>query len=55
MKKYEVHFEGFYGYDIEVEAENEEVARNKAEILFDEADANEFMFIPNGVDVMEED
>ena len=31
MKKYNVHYMGYYGYDVVVEAENEEEARDIAD------------------------
>lgn len=48
MKEYQVHFEGYYSYDVKVKAEDENEARIHAEDIFEDADANEFMFIPNG-------
>ena len=55
MGKYTVPFEGFYGYDVKVEAENETDARLIARNIFEEADANEFIFTDNGVEAFEED
>lgn len=53
IKKYTVHFMGYYGYDIEVEAESEEEAIIKATPIFDEADVRNFNFVSNGTDVWE--
>lgn len=55
MKKYTVHFMGFYGYDVEVEAETEDEARELAEPIFEEADVRDFFFESNGTDVWEEE
>ena len=55
LGKYTVHFEGFYGYDIQVIADTETDARLMAQDIFEETDANEFLFTNNGVEVFEED
>lgn len=55
MKKYNVHFMGYYSYDIEVEAENKEKAYKKAEEI--EADGDIALedcdYISNGFDILE--
>lgn len=53
MAKYNVHFTGFYGYDVEVEAENEEQAERLADAIFDEVDPNEFFFEAEHPDIWE--
>ena len=54
MKKYTVHFSGYYGYDVNVEAENEEDAIAKAEPIFEETDdISGFTFEPESTDVFE--
>ena len=42
--KYNVHYSGYYAYNIEVEAENEEEASLKAAEIFENVSANEFTF-----------
>ena len=54
MAKYIVHFMGYYGYDVAVEADNEDEAKEKAQPIFDDADANDFFFESNGTDIWEE-
>ena len=54
MKKWNVHYMGYYGYDVVVEAENEEEAKRKAEPIFGNTSADKYTFIPDGVDVWEE-
>lgn len=44
MKTYNVHFSGYYGYDIKVEAEDEDEAIDKAAEIFEEVPASEFDF-----------
>lgn len=51
--KYNVHFMGYYGYDVEVEANSEDEAEDKATAIFEETNANEFFFESNGVDIWE--
>ena len=53
MNMYTVHFSGYYGYDVEVEAENEEQAKIVATPIFEDADSEDFIFIPDAIDVME--
>lgn len=53
MKKYTVHFSGYYGYNVDVDANNEEEALEKASDIFDEVDPNEFVFECSQPDVME--
>ena len=55
MKKYNVHFCGYYGYDVEVEAENEEQAEVLADKIFEDADPNEFIFEAARPDIWEVD
>lgn len=54
MAKYTVHFMGYYGYDVTVEAGNEEEAKEKARPIFEDADPSDFFFESNGTDVWEE-
>lgn len=42
--KYNVHFNGYYAYDIEVEAEDRETAREKAQVLFEDVPLEEYVF-----------
>ena len=53
MKEYVVHFMGYYGYDVKVKAESEEEARAKAEPIFEDVSANDYTFVPDGVDIWE--
>ena len=57
--KYNVHFMGYYGYDIEVEANNKNEAHEKADALFCNLSNEEFYngatFVDNGVEIEEED
>jgi len=53
MKKYNVHYTGYYGYDVIVEAESEEKAKEIAEMY--EANEKDYYYEPNGVDVWEAD
>lgn len=53
MAKYRVHFIGYYGYDVEIEANNEEEARELATPIFENADANDFYFENDGADIFE--
>ena len=53
MKTYNVHFSGYYGYDIKVEAESEEEAIDKATELFEEVPASELNFEAAQEDVWE--
>ena len=55
MNKYTVHFAGYYGYDVKVEANSEEEAKEKARPIFEEANANDFWFEDNGADVFEDE
>ena len=49
--KYSVHFMGYFGYTVEVEANSEEEAERLATPIFEETDAREFDLTPNGTDV----
>lgn len=55
--KYRVHFMGYYGYDIDVEADNEDEAKEKADKIFcdlsDEEFCRDVYFESNGTDVWE--
>ena len=51
--KYTVHYSGYYGYDVNVEANDEEEARRLADEIFDNTDANKFLFEAEEVDVTE--
>lgn len=55
MKKYNVHFMGYYSYDMEIEAENRDEAYKKAEEI--EADGDipleDYDYVSNGFDVLE--
>lgn len=51
MKKYIVHYSGYYGYDVEVVAENEAEAEIEADAIFDEVDPSDFWFEPSPVDI----
>lgn len=51
MTKYNVHFMGFYSYDVEVEAENEDEAKALAYNKFDNANPSDFTFENNDADV----
>ena len=42
--KYNVHYSGYYAYNIEVDAENEDEASKKAAEIFDTVPADEFTF-----------
>ena len=53
MSKYNVHFSGYYAYNIEVEAKNEDEAIDKAAMLFEDVDPNEFMYESTQEDVWE--
>ena len=55
MKKYNVHFTGYYGYDVVVEAENEDEAKEIAEEY--EHDEDDYYYQSNrgGTDVWEAD
>lgn len=53
MAKYTVHFSGYYGYNVDVEANDEFEAEAKAEKIFDNVSANEFDFEPSPTDVWE--
>lgn len=59
MKNYTVHFMGYYGYDVEVEAEDVNEARLKADEVFDNLSNEEFcngaIFESNGYDIWEND
>ena len=55
--KYNVHFMGYYGYDIKVEADSKDEAMDKADALFCNLSNEEFCngatFVDNGVEVEE--
>lgn len=57
--KYNVHFMGYYGYDIKVEADSEDEAKEKAEVIFENLPNDEFCnnatFESNGTDIWEDD
>ena len=55
MKKYNVHFMGYYSYDMEIEAENKDEAYKKAEEIEAEGDIplEDYDYISNGFDVLE--
>jgi ribosome maturation factor RimP len=53
MKKYSVHFSGYYAYDVDVEAENEEEAQEKAESIIENVEPNDFYFENGQTDVWE--
>lgn len=53
MNKYKVHFSGYYGYDITVNAEDENQAIHRATNAFDDEDANNFWFENENIDVIE--
>lgn len=52
--KYNVHYSGYYGYTITVEASSREEAEAKADKAFENVSANEFDFEPSPTDVWEE-
>lgn len=55
--KYNVHFMGYYGYDVEVEANSRDEAHTKADEIFCDLSNEEFCngayFEDNGVEIME--
>ena len=51
--KYNVHYSGYYAYNIKVEAENEEEASIKAAEIFENTSASEFTFEATQEDVWE--
>ena len=51
MKKYNVHFMGYYSYDVIVEAENEDDAKMIAEGHAPKDD--DYHYVPSGADVWE--
>ena len=53
MPKYNVHYSGYYAYDIEVEADDMVDALEKADLIFDDTDPNEFVFEPSPTDMWE--
>ena len=57
--KYNVHFMGYYGYDIKVEANSKDEAHAKADGIFcnlsNEEFCNEAIFEDNGVEIEEVD
>lgn len=55
MKKYKVHFMGYYSYDVEIEAENKDEAYKKAEEIESEKNIplEDCDYISNGFDVLE--
>lgn len=54
MAKYTVHFSGYYGYTVDVEAENKEEALAKAEAVYVDVDPREFAFEEEQPDIWEE-
>ena len=55
MPKYNVHFSGYYAYNIEVEAKDEDEASWKAAELFEDVDPNEFVYEPTQEEIWEVD
>lgn len=53
-KKYTVHFSGYYGYDVDVEAKDKEQAEELAESIFEEVDPSKFYFENGITEVFEE-
>ena len=53
MKKYEVTFHGCFGYSVEVEANNENEAKEKAEKFDCEADCGDLAIELYGEDIEE--
>ena len=54
IMRYTVHYSGYYGYDVDVEASDENEAKQIADAIFDEEeDMSTFTFIPDFVEVME--
>ena len=53
MKTYKVHYSGYYGYTIEVNANSPEEAEAKADKAFENVSANEFAFEPEPTDIWE--
>ena len=51
--KYNVHFSGYYAYNIEVEAKSEEEARDKAEKIFWDVPLEDMTFEPSPEDIWE--
>ena len=47
-KKYTVHFSGYYGYDVDVEAKDKEQAEILAQSIFENVEPNKFYF-ENGI------
>ena len=47
-KKYSVHFSGYYGYDVDVEAKDKVQAEELAQSIFEEVEPNKFYF-ENGI------
>ncbi len=53
MKKYRVHFSGYWKYDVDIEAENENAASRKAFDIFENTPTDEFWFEDAHKDVWE--
>ena len=52
--RYTVHYSGYYGYDVDVEASDENEAKQIADVIFEgEEDMSTFTIIPDFVEVME--
>lgn len=53
-RKYLVHYSGYYSYEVEVEASDEDEAREIADQMHDEADPADFWFELDSVHIEEE-
>lgn len=53
-KKYLVHYSGYYSYDVEVEASDEDEAREIADQMHDETDPTNFWFELDSVHIEEQ-
>ena len=53
-KKYSVHFSGYYGYDVDVEAKDKEHAEELAQSIFENVNPNKFYFESGTTEVFED-
>lgn len=51
--RYTVHYSGYYGFDIEVEAKGKEEAEEKADRIFDDVEPEDYIYDPAPTDVIE--
>lgn len=54
IKKYNVHFSGYFGYDVTVRAINEDEAMDIAQRLYENAPMNQFIFELENAEITDE-